>query len=257
MTLVGRWLAHPLTRGLDPDDPATTAVRRRVIEGKPFLRKIYLEWYDRLRRALPAVEGRILELGSGAGFFRELCPEAITSELFVCPGIESVIDARELPFPDRSLRAIVMTDVMHHIPEPARFLGEAERALVPGGRLLMIEPWVSAWSKFVYTRFHPEPFRPEASNWDFPSSGPLSGANGAMPWMIFERDLAAFRKRFPGLDVARVELMMPFRYLLSGGVSMRSLAPAWSYTLCKGAERLLAPWMRHLAMFAFIAVERR
>jgi SAM-dependent methyltransferase len=257
MTLVGRWLAHPLTRGMEPDDPATTRLRRRIVEAKPFLRKIYLEWYARLLHALPAVDGTILELGSGAGFFRDLCPEAITSEVFACPGIQSVIDAHRLPFRDGSLRAIVMTDVMHHISEPGRFLAEAQRALVPGGRMLMIEPWVSAWSKFLYTRFHPEPFRPEASTWEFPSSGPLSGANGALPWIIFHRDLAAFRSRFPRLDLVRVEPFMPFRYLLSGGVSMRGLAPAWSFGLWKGIERLLAPWMRQLAMFAFIVIERR
>jgi SAM-dependent methyltransferase len=257
MTLVGRWLAHPLTRGLDPDDPATTAVRRRVIEGKPFLRRIYLEWYGKLVQALPQAEGSILELGSGAGFFGELCPEAITSEVFVCPGIQSVIDARRLPFRDASLRAIVMTDVMHHIPDPARFLAEAQRTLVPGGRMLMIEPWVTAWSTFVYTRFHAEPFRPDAATWDFPPAGPLSGANSAMPWIVFERDLAAFRERFPRLEVARVEPFMPFRYLLSGGVSLRGLAPVWSFGLWKAMESLLAPWMRQLAMFAFIAVERR
>jgi SAM-dependent methyltransferase len=257
MTLVGRWLAHPLTRGMDLDDPATTRLRRRIVEAKPFLRKIYLEWYARLLHALPAVDGTILELGSGAGFFRDLCPEAITSEVFACPGIQSVIDARRLPFRDGSLRAIVMTDVMHHISEPGRFLAEAQRALVPGGRMLMIEPWVSAWSKFLYTRFHPEPFRPEASTWEFPSSGPLSGANGALPWIIFHRDLAAFRSRFPRLDLVCVEPFMPFRYLLSGGVSMRGLAPAWSFGLWKGIERLLAPWMGQLAMFAFIVIERR
>src|SRR5512134_806157 len=109
MTPVGRWLAHPLTRGMGPDDPATTRLRKQIVETKPFLRKIYLEWYARLLHELPAVDGTILELGSGAGFFRGLCPEAVTSEMFLCPGIQSVIDARRLPFRDGSLRAIVMT----------------------------------------------------------------------------------------------------------------------------------------------------
>jgi SAM-dependent methyltransferase len=257
MTLVGRWLAHPLTKGRDPDDPATTRLRRQIVEDKPFLRKIYLEWYARLLQALPAVDGGILELGSGAGFFREVCPQAITSEVFVCPGVQSVIDARRLPFADRSLRAIVMTDVMHHVPDAGRFLAEAQRALAPGGRVLMIEPWLSTWSKFVYTRFHPEPFRPDAPRWEFPATGPLSGANGALPWIVFERDLAEFRRRFPHLGIVRVEPFMPFRYLLSGGVSMRGLAPGWSFGMWRGLESVLAPWMRHLAMFAFIALERR
>jgi SAM-dependent methyltransferase len=257
MSMVGRWLQHPLTRGLDPDHPETTTIRRQVVDSKPFLRKIYLEWYERLLEGLPAVEGHILELGSGAGFFRELCPSAISSELFRCDGIQSVIDARRLPVRDGSLRSIVMTDVMHHIPDPARFLAEAQRALVPGGRVLMIEPWVSAWSKFVYMRFHSEPFRPEASAWEFPSTGPLSGANGAIPWMIFHRDVERFRRLFPRLIVTRVEPFMPFRYVLSGGVSMRAVTPAWSFGLWRGIEKLLEPWMHHLAMFAFIAIERR
>ena len=40
----------------------------------------------------------------------------------------------------------------------------------------MIEPWVSAWARFVWGRLHHEPFAPEASSWRIPSSGPLSGA---------------------------------------------------------------------------------
>ena len=50
---------------------------------------------------------------------------------------------------------------------------------------------------------------------------------------------------------------MPFRYLFSGGVSLRSLAPGWSYPLLSFLERLTQPWMRSLAMFAFIQVDRR
>lgn len=257
MSVVTRWLTHPLARGLHPDDPETTRIRRRIVSSKPFLRRIYAEWYARLLEGLPAVQGAILELGSGAGFFKELCPDALTSEVFRCEGVDAVIDARRLPFSARSLRAIVLTDVMHHIPDCAAFLHEVERTLVPGGRLLMIEPWVSTWSKFVYTRFHAEPFRIDAENWDFPSSGPLSGANGAIPWLVFRRDLERFGRDYPGLVLRKVDPFMPFRYLLSGGVSMRALMPAWSYGLWKRLEHLLSPLNGQLAMFACIAVERR
>jgi len=257
MTVIGRLLAHPLTRGLHPDDPRTTFVRRDLIRSKPFLQKIYREWYRRIIEVLPQGEGGVLELGSGAGFFAELCPQAITSEMFLCAGIRLVADARRLPFADGSLRALVMTDVMHHIPQPQAFLAEARRILRPGGRIVMIEPWVSAWSRFVYARFHSEPFRPEASSWSFPSTGPLSGANGAVPWIVFERDAALFRELFPELVVEKIEPCMPFRYLFSGGVSLRSLAPGWSFPVLTFLERLTQPWMRSLAMFAFIQLERR
>jgi SAM-dependent methyltransferase len=257
MTALGRWLAHPLTRGLPVDDPQTTTIRRQIVRGKPFLRRIYLEWYDKLIGALPVGKGDVLELGSGAGFFAERCPETITSEVFLCRGVKSVIDARRLPFRDGSLRAIVMTDVLHHIAEPEPFFREAQRTLRAGGRILMIEPWVSAWSRFVYTHLHSEPFRPQASQWSFPSTGPLSGANGALPWIIFRRDEERFRTLFPRFRVTRIEPFMPLRYLLSGGVSMRSLMPGWTFGPWKAFERLLSPWMNHLAMFAFIQVERQ
>ena len=52
-------------------------------------------------------------------------------------------------------------------------------------------------------------------------------------------------------------MLMPLRYLLSGGVSMRSLMPGWSFGPWKAFERLLSPWMSYLAMFAFIQVDRQ
>jgi len=49
---------------------------------------------------------------------------------------------------------------------------------------------------------------------------------------------------------------MPFRYLVSGGVSSRALAPAFTYAGWRGFERLLTPLMPRLAMFATIVVTR-
>ena len=114
-------LSHPLTRGIDLDDPRTTALRREIIQSKPFLRKIYHEWYELLARDLPVGEGRVLELGSGAGFLPQILPEVITSEFFVCPGIDVVLDGLRMPLADQSLRAIVMTDVFHHLPDVRQF----------------------------------------------------------------------------------------------------------------------------------------
>ena len=121
----------------------------------------------------------------------------------------------------------------------------------------MIEPWVTPWSRFVYRRFHHEPFLPEAKDWSFPTTGPLSGANGAIPWIVFVRDRNKFEFEFPGLEIERILPFFPFRYLISGGVGMRSLMPGFTYPLWARLERLLEPQMAHLAMFAFISVQRR
>jgi SAM-dependent methyltransferase len=252
-----RLLAHPLTASLDLDDPATTHLRRQIIASKPFLRAIYDEWYSMIVAALPPRNGDVLELGSGAGYCAQFIPGLITSEIFTCPGVQTVVNAAQLPFATDSLRAIVMTNVLHHLPDVRAFLHEAERCLRPSGKIVMIEPWMTPWSRFVYRRFHHEPVDVSTPDWTFPSSGPLSGANGALPWILFERDRAKLAAEFPQFSVEQVRPFLPFRYLLSGGVAMRSLMPAFTYEAWAGLERALQSQMGRLGMFAFIALQKR
>jgi SAM-dependent methyltransferase len=254
---VRTWLAHPLTRGLSIDDPATTAIRRRIIREKPFLRKIYEDWYRTLAAAIPEGPGEVLELGSGAGFLEEFIPNLITSEVFPCPGVKMVVDARQLPFESGSLKAIVMTDVLHHIPGPRKLFAEAARCVRPGGVITMIEPWVTPWAGFIYGRMHHEPYRPDATEWEFPSSGPLSGANIALPWIVFSRDRASLEGEFPQWKVERIRLHTPLRYVLSGGVSMRSLMPGFAHGPVKALEWMLSSLARELAMFAQVTLQRQ
>lgn len=251
-----RILAHPLTASLDLDDPATTELRKQIISSKPFLKAIYDEWYGMLLRSLPAGEGEVLELGSGAGYCADVVPGLITSELFPCRGIKVVLDAQRLSFADSSLRAIVMTNVLHHIPDVSRFFHDAIRCLRTGGKILMIEPWVTWWSRIVYQHLHHEPFDPDAKEWAFAGEGPLSGANGALPWILFVRDRGEFEKAFPQLDIERVTPFLPLRYLVSGGVAMRSLMPGFMHGAWASLERALAPQMSRLGMFAFVSLRR-
>ena len=241
---------------MDVDDPATTDLRNQIIQRKPLLKAIYEEWYRLIRDHLPGFEGAVLELGSGGGFLRERIPGLITSEVFPCRNAQLVLDGQLLPFRSHSLKAIVMTNVLHHIPRPAEFLTEASRCLAAGGSILMIEPWVSAWSRIIYSRLHHEPFDPAQAGWAHTFSGPLSGANGALPWILFERDRRRFELEFPWLRIAQIRPCMPFRYLFSGGVSMKQLLPEFLSPACTLAERGLRPWMKHWAMFAFIVVSR-
>ena len=99
-------LAHPLTRGMDLDDPRTTHLRRRIVREKAFLNCLYREWYEFFRSQLPAGPGRVLEIGSGAGFLPEILPDVITSELFPVADVALVLDAQELPFGEGTLRAV-------------------------------------------------------------------------------------------------------------------------------------------------------
>jgi SAM-dependent methyltransferase len=256
-TVLKRLVAHPATRDLSIDDPRTTARRRGIIQQNKFLWRVYDEWYRSLASHIPEGPGAVLELGSGAGFLHKYVPGLIASEVFECPDAHIVLDARCLPFSSGSLKAIAMVDVMHHIPENRAFLREALRCLRPGGKLVMIEPWVSTWSRPIYTRLHHEPFEPDALDWTFPESGPLSGANGALPWIIFERDRKRFEVEFRELEIKRVQPIMPFRYLVSGGVSMRQLMPSATFSLWRKLEAWFCIWPQHWSMFALIELSRR
>lgn len=248
------WLSHPQTRGLDLDDPHTTQVRREIVRSNGFIFKIYQEWYVMLARSLPNIDGAVLELGSGPGFLDEIIPGLVTSEIIFNPWVNAILNGERLPLARHSLRAIVMTDVLHHIPHPRWFFSEATRCIKPGGVIAMIEPWNTAWSRLIYTRFHHEPFRPEATEWEFPSSGPLSGANGANPWIFFQRDRNVFETEFPEWQIESIYPMIPIRYLLSGGVSRRNLVPVWSYSLWRWLGDVLDFYSRNMGMFAHIVL---
>lgn len=254
--MIRQLLAHPLTRGAKIDDPAVTVLRRRIIKEKGFLRRVYEEWYAEIQDALPTEHGTVLELGSGAGFLEEAIPDLLTSDVLHLPHLSLVMDAHKMPLRDGSLRAIVMIDVLHHLPQPRLFFQEAARCVTPGGAVIMIEPWVTTWSRLVYSHMHHEPFDAETPEWGFPSTGPLSGANGALPWILFQRDRSLFAKDFPQWRIGDIRLLMPFSYLLSGGVSMRALLPEGAFGLVRWVEKRLDPWLSQLAMFAFILLER-
>lgn len=250
-----RALAHPLTKGLALDDPETTSRRRTIIRNKAFLNRLYIQWYERIIEALPAINGAVVEVGSGGGFMKELMPAIVSTEVFRTEGIDLVMDAQSMPFRAESVRAFALIDVMHHVPKPERFLREAVRVLKPGGRILMIEPWVNGWASMVYKNFHHEPFDPSGS-WTIPPSGPLSGANGALPWILFERDRTKFEESVPSLAIETIEPFMPVAYLLSGGVSMRSLLPGWFYRVVRSMEQSIPALERRTGMFAFIQLNR-
>src|SRR5437867_2819391 len=127
------WLKEPRLLGVAPGSPQFFALQRELIQSRSLIKRTYDDWYGRLlgdvRSAPPGI---ILELGSGGSYLKELEPATVTSD--VIPDVaEQVVDARKLPFADRSLRAILATHVFHHIPDVDGFFSEAERALAPGG----------------------------------------------------------------------------------------------------------------------------
>lgn len=252
------FIKEPKTIGLDIDSPETTIQRAEIIKNKYFLNRLYQEWYDSINKEIPSgMAGKIVELGSGAGFLRTVIPDLITSDIFYLPEMDIVLDGHRLPFKQNSLKAIVMIDVLHHLNQVDAFISEAARCIKTGGRIIMIEPWNTCWSKIIYTYLHHEPFKPGAEKWTFHGGGALSQANSALPWIIFKRDLDKFKSIFPEWQVKDIVLHTPFRYLISGGVSFRCLMPDGLFPFWTRLEKSATPWMNILAMFARIVLIKR
>jgi len=240
----------------DLDSPARTIEHRQLILKKKFLKKIYLDWYKLFLdeyKSLPA--GKVVELGSGGGFLKELEPSIICSDVQDIPGNDLTFSALEMPFEDSELSGLFMIDTLHHIPDINLFLIEANRVLKKGAKVRMIEPANSAWGRFIYKNFHHEPFDPNGE-WQIPCSGPMSGANGALPWIVFERDREKFEKLFPEFSIRNINYHSPLKYLLSGGISYRQLVPSFSYSIINGLDKFLARVSKQLSMFVDICIEK-
>ena len=237
------------------DDPSVTISRRKIVRKKRFIYKIYEEWYNLVKRHLPLQNEIIVELGSGAGFIKETISNSITSDIMFLPFVDIVMNGLNLPFPTNSIDCLVLIDVFHHISNVNLFFNEAIKTLRKGGRIIMIEPWINNWSFWIFSNLHHEAIDVSIDGWDFTSSGPLSGANQALPWIVFKRDREIFEEKYPALRINEITPLMPLIYLLSGGFKNSLTMPAFSYSFWKKVEQVLFSEEKK-GMFGLIVLEK-
>ncbi|MBS1634555.1 MAG: class I SAM-dependent methyltransferase [Bacteroidetes bacterium] len=238
------------------DDPKATLAHRDIILQKPFLKRLYLEWYKTFIEVSRSVgKGIYLEIGSGGGFLKDVFPEVVTSDILDLPVVDKVFSAEELPYKENELGCIMMLNVFHHIPRPYLFLKEAERTLLKGGKIVMIEPANSPLSRFIYKRFHHEPFDEKGPR-EIKAGNPLSHSNQALPHIYFERDLEQFKTDFPHLRINSIKYHSPFMYVLSGGVSRSAMLPYFMYGFAKGIEKTFSPLAKQVGLFCTIEIEK-
>jgi len=120
-----------------------------------------------------------------------------------------------------------------------------------GGRGVDVPARLKHWLAHPLTR-DLRPDEAASTARQFAEGGRLTSANGAL------RDRATFEREFPEWRIDAVDLSVgaPFRYLLSGGVSLIGLTPASSFGAWRLLERALAPVMSRWAMFAMIRLPR-
>ena len=240
----------------DLDDPNASLAHRDIILKKPFLKRLYSDWYlIFIIKSKEIKNGKYLEIGSGGGFLKDVFPEVITSDILILPNVDLIFTAEEIPFKEDELASIVMLNVFHHIPKPHLFLKEAQRTLIKGGKIIMTEPANSSLARFIYKRFHHEPFD-EKGQREIKAGNPLSNSNQALPYIYFERDLDLFKKDFPSLKINSINYHSPFSYIISGGVSRSAMLPFFMYNFVKGIEWLFSPFFKQIGLFCTIEIEK-
>jgi SAM-dependent methyltransferase len=234
---------------------------RRAWDQNPALRALYGEWYGRIAAALPAPAlGPRVEIGSGPGFSRQFIPDLEQTDLVRAPWHDREIDGEALPYGDAALGALVLFDVLHHLPSPRRFFAEAVRVLRPGGRLVMCEPYISPLSYPVYKFLHEEPVDlrvdPLAEQTGKDAGDPFD-SNQAIPTLLFGRARAAFERAFPALAIRAVEHFAGLSYPASGGFSRRSWLPWAIWSILHRSEAHLPAVVLRPTAFRLLAVIER
>jgi SAM-dependent methyltransferase len=108
---------------------------------------------ERLAAELPAGPGaRVLDYGCAEQPYRRFFPgaEYVGADIAGNPDADLVLEPDGgLPVADESFDALLSTQVLEHVEEPALYLAECFRALRPGGRMLL-----STHGMMIY---HPDP----------------------------------------------------------------------------------------------------
>ena len=262
--------AVPSTTGRGTARDVRAAARTRlehhaaIWNERPLVQQIYRGYHERIRRAMSRVGGAHLEVGAGHGSFAESFDGVVSCDVVPCPWLSCAADASCLPFCDESLANIVMIDVLHHLPGPARFFEEAVRTLAPGGRIVLLEPYVSPVSFLAWRFVHDEDICLRADPLASPKAVPRGErlpedpwhANTAIPTLLFWRELPRFSRCFPDLRVLTRERFDTLVYPLSGGFEQRRLLPTWAVPLARRVEMGLNLFAGLLAFRCFIVLEK-
>ena|ERR1700752_4946434 len=210
---------------------------------KPLLRTLYGDFYRLIAKHLSGLsESKIVELGSGLGNIHDVIPDCIRTDLFPNPWIDQIENAYKLSFADESVSDLILTDVFHHLKYPGTALNELHRVLRTGGKVIMLEPCLSALGLFVYGALHDEPiavtkniewFAPEI--WK-PENIDFYAAQGNATRIFITNKYRSNLRNWKKVETIRLSAIA---YAASGGYSKPQLYPTAFLPFIKKLEKIL------------------
>ncbi|MFW5804720.1 MAG: methyltransferase domain-containing protein [bacterium] len=196
---------------------------------KPILQKVYKHFYALIREEIDlSLTGKIVELGSGIGNLKSVIDNCITTDIFPNPWIDQVENAYVLSFEDNSVSHLILFDVFHHLEYPGNAFEEFQRVLVPNGRVIIFEPYISLFSYFIYEFFHHEPVKYFSSiQWFAPDNEDIEkdkyyAAQGNATRIFFKQKNKNLLNDWNVLKKKRINASY---YIASGGYSKKQFYP--------------------------------
>lgn len=229
------------------DDPKMMRKAKHNLKAKNCLyqnyKKMYENMYRMANKSLKCASGVEVELGSGGGFFKEINKNVITSDLDKTNDVDLVINAMDLPFKNNSVKTIYAAHVLHHIPDIDKFFEEVNRCVHSGGGCVLVEPYWSPLGKFCFKHLHSEAYDDKQKDWKLNSSGPMSGANQALSYIILKRDRKIFNQKYPNLEVIYDRPFNGISYLSTGGIWLKPYLPDKVVVVLNKLEQIFWPFM--------------
>jgi SAM-dependent methyltransferase len=234
-----------------------------VFNAKPALRKLFQDIHRDLRlldeQWFGDTAGLRIELGAGVAPIRDSYPDVLATDIVSAPHLDQVLDAQDLRVPPGSVRSLYLQNCFHHLPDPEAFFRSAQRALAPGGGMVILEPHWGPVASVVYPRlFKEEIYDKRQASWKTPMSGPTFGANQALSFIVFKRDLHHFENLFPDLCVVDRGVMPNYiRYVLTGGLNFPQLVPTIFFPLVSSIERLISPASEMFGLHQWFVIKKK
>jgi SAM-dependent methyltransferase len=192
--------------------------RRERDDPAPFYERLAATTADQLERTYGPVDGlRLLDLGCGPGFYaavfraRGADVVAVDNDASEVELARQVVpdalraDANDLPLPDRSVDAVVCSNLLEHTPRAEPVIAEIERVLRPGGwAYISWTNWYSPWGGHDMTPY--QYLGPRLGPWLYErlNGPPRKNAYGRGLWAVhIGPTLRAIRRR-KGLAVEAV-----------------------------------------------------
>ncbi|GBE06100.1 hypothetical protein BMS3Abin10_01744 [bacterium BMS3Abin10] len=245
---------HKKYRKLWGNEAEMLVLQRKIIDSKPVLQSMYKNFYSEIERFFPN-DGLNVEIGTGHGYTSMYFKNLIQTDRVLTPHIAVCNDAQALPYKDGTLDTIMVLGVLHHMKTPDKFFNEAGRVLKKGGKILMVEPYVSILSYPVYKLAHHEglDLRTKTCGSD---KHHLLDANIAIPTIFFKKGKKEFENKYPDLKIIYQSYHTAFLFFVSGGYLYPNLLPVFLLPMLLWIEKVLRPLGKWIGSMMTVVIQK-